>query len=202
MAAGNYSIGAGWPGDVLRRLLGVRGKWEPPGTLADKIAAVVEVRPQFEWEYFRAGWTRGAIHCPVAAVAGQFGTVAIENTPGSGRLVIVRPAILDGSGTVYGLYTNQLFGGVGGVSALLSGRWVQGNNLLVQLAARIGGGNAVALPAAGNRFWRGGTGMQSQPVAPVLELMPGQCVAWFAETANIAFAYTSEVLEIPLADLD
>lgn len=202
MAVGKpYSIGSSWPGDVLRRLLGVRGKWEPPGSLQDQLAAVVEVRPHFPFEYYRAGWVRGALQADSPAVAGQNSHVALGNPASSGRAVLVYPPSIPVSSFV-GTYTGAVFGGApGNSSCVTDGRWVANNaSLLAQLAALIATGAAAALPAVGTRVWLRSNVDRSDPV---WVLMPGEALFyWVTNAQNTALSIAIEVLEIPLEDLN
>lgn len=198
-----YSIGLSWPGDVLRRLVGARGAWQPPDSYQGQLYPVAEIRPQNPWEYKQAGWVRGAVTIDSPIVAGQFSTVDITNPASSSRFAIVGPWELFAAGGAVNLrlYVNRpLINPTKGAGTTDSRNRSSAGSWLTPLTTGMAAGSLAALPVAADSIWLTGAAVQ-RPSFPIIVLEPGQTVTVAAQVAAQNFSLSCEVLEIPLEDV-
>lgn len=200
---GGYSIGSSWVGDVLRRLVGARGRWTPPDRYSDFVQSIAELRPQFFWEYWQARWVHGLLSIEAAAVAGQFGYVDVTLPAGVGRYALCYDWQFSNSVLNVGLYLNRALingtqgAGVTDMRARASG--AAAGHFTPMIMGAAAGSNA-ALPAVATRAWYGAATSEAK-VGPIL-FSPGTTVTFCGQTVNQGFTVSCRVIEIPADDID
>lgn len=205
MAADSRSVGNDWVAANLRRLLGIRGEFGASPGIVEKVSPVVEIRPQLPWEFFRAGWTLGALTHSAPAVAGQFAVADVTNPAGTGRYALCQNFEFYNPGVAVALYVNRALINPTKGAGVLDGRAIASTgSWLTPMITGMAVGSLAALPVAADRLWiipQGANGIPPCKVPPIL-LAPGQTVSFFGLAVNVNFDISCEVWEIPAGDLD
>lgn len=200
---GVTSFGAGWPGDVLRRLVGARGKWSPPDRFADFVQPTAELRPQLPWEFWQARWVRGALSGSPAAVAGQFATADFTLPANTGRYALLQGFETYNPGTAIALYVNRaLINPTRGAGVLDARAVSSGGSWLTPMVTGLATGALGGLPAIADRVWVIPQLSAPQAKVPPIFLAPGTTVTFVALTVNVNYDISCEVWELPQPDVD